>query len=218
MLELAFLALLLGIKHSYDTDHLVAVSNYLIKSPSIKNTVKLSTSWAIGHMITAGIITVILYTFRETFFKIYLNYFEVAVAIMLIALGVYSFKDISIFHRLKHVHKTEKHEHFHSHTEIEKIAHHHWHLLGIGIVHGLASNDELLLLFTLSLGITSLAGILGGVAIFSIGVVLGMCLFGIAITMPLLKTRSGKLRDYVSVIAGGLSLIYGAYLLVPFLL
>ncbi len=217
MLELAILAFLLGIKHSYDTDHLVAVSNYLVKSSSFKHTVKISTYWAIGHMLTAGAITIVLYAFRETILQTYLNYFEIAVAIMLIALGVYAFKDVTIFHRHKHPHENEKHEPTHAHIPTEKIAHHHLHLLGIGIVHGLASNDELLLLFTLSLGITSLLGILGGVAIFSLGVVLGMCVFGIVLTMPLLKTRAGKIRDYLNFATGALSLIYGFYLLYPFL-
>ncbi|MEK6947167.1 MAG: hypothetical protein AABX32_06180, partial [Nanoarchaeota archaeon] len=60
------LALVLGFKHSYDSDHLIAVSNILRKVDSIKSSVKVGFSWAVGHMITATVITVILYMFRET--------------------------------------------------------------------------------------------------------------------------------------------------------
>ena len=216
MLELALLAFLLGVKHSYDADHLVAVSTYLVKSKSMGNTVKLSVSWALGHMITAALITATLYTFRETIFRAYLSYFELAVAVMLIALGVYAFKDLSIFHKHKHEQEIKKHKHPHAHAKDSKLTHHHIHLFGIGIVHGLASNDELLLLFTLSLGISTLLGILGGVAIFSLGVVLGMLIFGAVVTFPLLKLRAVEIKDYVSFIAGALSIVYGVYLLAVF--
>ncbi len=162
-------------------------------------------------MLTAGVITVVLYAFRETLLQTYLGYFEIAVAIMLIALGIYSFKELLLFRKRSLAPK--KQSHFHE----EHLSHHHIHLLGIGIVHGLASNDELLLLFTLSLGITSFLGILSGVVIFSLGVVLGMTLFGIALTAPFLKLHSEKIKDYVGFVAGALSLIYGFYLLAQFL-
>src|SRR5437870_8246664 len=55
------LALALGFKHSYDADHLVAVSNLITRSGSIRKTSLISVSWAAGHMVTAAIITVLLY-------------------------------------------------------------------------------------------------------------------------------------------------------------
>src|SRR5207247_5951822 len=60
------LALALGFKHSYDADHLVAVSNLITRSGSVRKTSLMSASWAAGHMVTAAIITVLLYTFRQT--------------------------------------------------------------------------------------------------------------------------------------------------------
>src|SRR5213078_4004303 len=60
------LALALGFKHSYDADHLVAVSNLITRSGSVRKTSLMSVAWAAGHMVTAAIITVLLYTFRQT--------------------------------------------------------------------------------------------------------------------------------------------------------
>ncbi|HIJ98203.1 TPA: hypothetical protein H1009_03890, partial [archaeon] len=113
-------------------------------------------------------------------------------------------------------HGKAKHEHFHVHLRGEKGKHYHKHLFGVGIIHGLASNDELLLLFTLSLGITKLTGVLTGVLVFSAGVVIGMSLFGAAMITPLLKLRSEKILNYVNFGSGGLSLAYGLYLLSAF--
>ena len=62
------LAVALGFKHSYDADHLVAVSNFLARSTSLRKTTLMSMSWAAGHMATASIITVLLYFGREVFF------------------------------------------------------------------------------------------------------------------------------------------------------
>ena len=67
------LALALGFKHSYDADHLVAVSNLLVRSHDLRRTALMSVSWALGHMLTASGITVILFVFRETLLRPFLD-------------------------------------------------------------------------------------------------------------------------------------------------
>ena len=71
------LALALGFKHSYDADHLVAVSNLLSRSKDLRRTTLMSVSWAAGHMLTASGITVILFVFRELLLRPFLDAFEV---------------------------------------------------------------------------------------------------------------------------------------------
>ena len=199
-LSFAGLALLLGFKHSYDADHIIAVANVLRKTNTLISAVKLSISWAIGHMATATVVTVLLYAFRESVLRIVLANFDKAVAIMLIILGLFSLKDLFNLH--SHTHK------------LGNIKHSHQHMFGIGIMHGLASNDELLILFAASLGLTALPGILLGVAIFSVGVVLGMVLFALVFSYPLLKARSEFYYRLITVIAGAASVAYGAAMLV----
>jgi len=213
VLLLGFLALLLGVKHSYDPDHLVAVSNLLTKTSSLRQTTKMSVSWALGHMLTATIVTVVLYYFRESFLSAILGRFESVVAIMLIVLGVFAFKDIGTLHKHTHTHGGERHVHRHSHLRGAKEEHYHRHMFGIGIVHGLASNDELLVLFTVSFSLTSLFGILVGVAIFSVGVILGMVLYGMIFNYPRVRFGGDRLRQFVNIGAGTLSVAYGAALL-----
>src|SRR3989442_10016884 len=82
------LALALGFKHSYDADHLVAVSNLITRSGSIRKTSLMSMSWAAGHMVTAAIITVLLYTFRQAILSDLLGHLDLLVAIMLLFIGV----------------------------------------------------------------------------------------------------------------------------------
>ncbi len=212
-LSFAFLALLLGFKHSYDADHLIAVSNILRKSPSLKHSVKLGISWALGHMLTATIITTLLFFFRESLLHSWLNNFEKVVGVMLVVLGLLSLRDALFSHSHRHMHGKTLHSHTHAHANEAAGSHDHRHIFGIGIIHGLASNDELLLLFTASLGVTTLGGILVGTGIFSLGVVFGMVLFSLFFSFPVIRLRSDLFYRIISFAAGSVGVFYGVMML-----
>lgn len=211
-LSFALLAFVLGFKHSYDTDHLIAVSNLLRKSRSFASSVRLGISWAAGHMLTATIVTTLLYFFRESLLHRWLAGFEKVVGVMLIVLGLLSLKDALFKHSHTHRHGELAHSHAHLHGR-ESSRHDHRHIFGIGIIHGLASNDELLLLFTASLGVTTLGGILAGVGIFSLGVVLGMVLFSLFFSFPLIRLRGDLFQRIISFAAGSIGIFYGILML-----
>ena len=216
MLELIsflFLALVLGFKHSYDADHLIAVSNILRKVKSIRSSMKIGFVWAIGHMMAATIITILLYFFRESILRYILPHFEKIVGLMLIILGIISLKDFFSFHSHKHKHGALVHSHLHLHKKTQNNKHAHKHMFGIGIIHGLASNDELLALFTASLAVTSLGGLLIGLGFFSIGVVLGMIFFAMFFSYPLIKLHSEKIYRIISFGTGALGVIYGMFMI-----
>jgi ABC-type nickel/cobalt efflux system permease component RcnA len=213
------LAIALGFKHSFDADHLVAVSNFLVRSTGLRKTTLMSVSWAAGHMATASIITVLLYVGRDAFLRDVLGPLEIAVAVMLIALGLLSLAwEYEIVPKFGHAHRhrhdaEQEHEHVHVHRRPYRD---HGAMFGIGIVHGLASNDELLILFISALSVTSLAGLILGVAVFSAGVVIGMISFGLALTYPLKKWNERRVRRAVTVVAGTLSVLYGILILLGY--
>jgi hypothetical protein len=139
---------------------------------------------------------------------------------MLIIIGAVGILSVMpIAHKHYHQHIGNKiHTHFHKHRSgiVRKSTtktHLHHPLLGVGIVHGLASNDELLVLFVAGLGVGSLNLLLGGVALFTVGVVVGMILFGAIVTYPLLKYGADRIRLVVNVVAGSLSIISGLMIL-----
>jgi len=174
----------------------------------------MSISWAAGHMITATVVTIILYAFRETLLREFLAHLELAVAVMLVVIGVLGLLvEFDLLHR--HFHRHESEEHIHTHFHLSH-SNEHRAMFGIGVVHGLASNDELLILFVASLSVTSLAGLLGGVGVFSFGVVLGMILFGIGISYPLSRWGDARVRRVVNVLAAVLSISYAGFLFLGF--
>ena len=203
------LALLLGIKHSFDADHLIAVSSVLRKVTSVHHAVKSGLSWALGHMLTAALITVLLFLFRESFLSSWLSPVQKLVGVLLIVLGAWSFFDLFHFHAHQHGSFVHSHPHLHGKSQ----SHNHRHMFGIGIMHGLASNGELLLLLTLSLGASALGIVLLGIGFFSLGVVLGMVLFAGIFSLGWLKLRQESAYRVATFVIGWLSISYGITML-----
>lgn len=211
-------ALALGFKHSYDADHLVAVSNLIARSRSVRRTGLMSASWAVGHMTTAAILTVVLYTFREAFLSEFLAHLELLVAVMLVVIGTVGLLwEFNLFHVHEHWHGLLKHTHVHTwlHGHLAKHGEHKT-MFSIGVVHGIASNDELLVLFVFALGVATLGGILLGVAVFSVGVVVGMILFSVGLNIPILRWGTARVRRAVNSAVAVLSIGYAALLFAGF--
>lgn len=208
-----FLALVLGFKHSYDSDHLIAVSSILRKADSVKSSLKSGLSWAAGHMLTATVVTIIIFVFRQTFLNNILPYFEIMIGIMIIALGILSLREFFSLHSHMHSHGSIVHSHPHLHIKNQEKKHHHRHMFGIGIIQGLASNNELIILFAASLALTSLGGLIAALGFFSLGVVMGMLLFSFAFSYSLIRMHSYRIYRFLSFGTGSIGVIYGSLML-----
>ena len=206
-------ALLLGFKHSFDLDHLLTVSNFLTKSGSLKSAFKTGASWALGHIVTTAAITILLFVFRESLLNKILTHFDKIAGVMIIVIGIITLKNFFVIHRHKHKHGKKLHSHLHIHTKIHHSNHLHNHLFGIGIIQGLASNNELFILLTASLGISTIGSIILGIGAFSIGTILGMILFSLIFSYQLIKAYSGKIYKFVTFSTGFLSIVYGCLVL-----
>ena len=185
----------------------------------MKNTVGLSITWAIGHMATASIITIILFTFKETLFKDFLANLDILVPLMLIFIAILTIAfEFDLIHIHKHKHADvetgfeKEHTHIHSHV-LGSSRKDHGAMIGIGFIHGIASNDELLVLLTLTFGIQDLIGILIGVCIFTIGVIIGMVTYALSINYPIKRWGTKKVTRTVNLSIAGLSLFYAFWLL-----
>jgi hypothetical protein len=254
-----FFAFLLGIKHSFDADHLVAVSSFLINSKSRKKTVLLSISWALGHATTAGILTIILFTFRQTVLKDILSNMEFIVAAVLIIIAVFTILyefDLVKFHKHSHSDVLESainapvsmkkkkvidnenpdHEHTHVHTRIrDKIKrkdidltyqHSHEHkehreksygvMILIGVIQGIVSNDELLLLMTLTLEVQLISTLLFGILFFTLGVVAGMILFSLLVSLPIVQYKKKRVIRIINLSVAIISILYAIRILLGF--
>ncbi|HEV8360043.1 MAG TPA: hypothetical protein VGR28_06275 [Candidatus Thermoplasmatota archaeon] len=207
------LALALGVKHAYDPDHLAAVGLLLARAPGARSAVRLGLHWGLGHALTAGLLTVALFLAKEQLATGWLAQMELVVAATLVLVGVLALVwEVKLIHRHAHTHGPVVHDHPHWHVLGHKVGAHHA-MLGLGVLHGVASNDEMLLLLTASLGVVSLGGLLAGVGVFSLGVVAGMALFAALLALPVVRARSQAVRRAVNVATGLVSVGVGAGML-----
>ncbi len=213
MLDFILPALLLGLKHSFDPDHLIAVSNVLTRSGSAKRTIGLTTRWTIGHMGGAALVTAALFLERDSIVGLIASKLDYVVGFMLIAFGALALYQALPRHAHAHRHGGEEHTHPHTHEHGDGEDHSHGHMMGIGLIQGLASNDELLLLLTVFLGLSDIVQMMEGVLVFSIGVFLGMNIFGLLFTHPLVRSRGERVAKAVNLAVGCASLAYGAWML-----
>ncbi len=163
-------------------------------------------------MLTATSVTLALYLFRDSFFPQLSAVFGLLVGPMLVVLGTVSL--LRVFHWHDHSHGAEVHSHPHLHLPRSTHEHLHKRMFGIGIIQGLASNDELLILITAVLGLSTISSVIAGVAIFSAGVVLGMLAFGLILNLSVKRLPRATLSNMINVIIGSISIAYGVILLV----
>ena len=137
-------ALILGLFHAFEGDHITAVSTITFESnkPSLAG-----LFWGVGHtlvlLIAGGIVLLLGVAVPESF----ANMFEGFAGMLLLLLGVSVILKIKKdrLHVHSHSHDGSKHIHMHSHEK--SLLHRHEHKSFIfGIFHGLAGSGALLLL------------------------------------------------------------------------
>jgi len=227
---------LLGIKHSLDVDHVAAVSTLLLKSPKFTQTIKMSIFWALGHTLTAGILTIILFLMKDLFLSSFLAGFELIIANMLILIGIITILLES--NAIKVVKKPHSH-HFHfskknrnpSHsTSINgqessgilkpepngklRINNNFVAIALIGILQGLASNDELLIILAFTLNLNNLLTVLVGIVLFSFGVTIGMIAWSSLLNLPKIKGKQEKIIKGLNISIAIIAIVYGIYILI----
>ena len=209
----AALAITLGVKHAFDADHLVAVSNLLTRRSGLDRAVGLGAAWAAGHLVTAAIVSAVLFFFADGLLPVILSRMELLVPVMLILVGLLALgAELRRFHLHRHAHQDggPQHRHFHLHI---KESHRHGAMAGIGVVHGLASNDELLVVLLIGLGASSWWSVFAGVALFSLGVLIGMLLYAAGVHFADRKIGSRWTAPALNVFFAFASLGYAVYLL-----
>jgi cytochrome c biogenesis protein CcdA len=165
-----------------------------LKSKSNRQVLTNGFIWRLGHTSTIFLIGLLLIVFQVNSLKAYLDYFEIFVGVMLIALGAF---------RL-----------WRSYRKTEEMSTHRrdGEAYGIGLIHGQAGSGGLVLA---SLEITGEA--LGYLALFGVGSALGMSVAASILRLPLLNGKGIDLRKKVfSWLASGLCVAYGLYILLQY--
>lgn len=209
----AALSLVLGFKHAFDADHLVAVSAFFTRRNTFTRGFGLAAAWAAGHLVTAAAVAAALYFFADTFLPRLVERLDLLVPLMLILVGLLALGfEARRLHLHRHRHGTQGVEHAHLHFH-RKANHEHGAMAGIGVVHGLASNDELLVVLLVGLGASAWWQVVGGIALFSVGVLVGMVVYAAGVQLAEKKIASPWTASVLNVAFALLSIGYAVYLL-----
>ena len=219
---LAGLGLLLGMRHSTDADHVVAISTIVSKQRGIWNAALIGSMWGIGHTITIFAVGALIILAGITIPPRVGLAMEFSVALMLILLGCLNLTGVTarLMRRLSPGAAT-----FPDAAGLELAegeAKQGWvgrlglfHLLrplAIGLVHGLAGSAAVALLVLSTIHSPVWATIY--LLIFGFGTVLGMMIMTSAMAVPLTYagSRSTRLSRYFGITSGLISVCFGLFL------
>jgi hypothetical protein len=216
------LGLAIGARHALEPDHLAAVSTLVAERPGWRRGAMMGAAWGLGHASALAIVGSGLAIADAAMPPVVARGLEVAVALMLIVLGVRALVQAvragggGAIHR--HRHHDGEHVHAaaapHVHLAGRALA---WRPLIIGVVHGLAGSG--------ALAAAAIAELTGGaarfafIATFAVGSIAGMALLSAfagaglrsfaarRTTMRALFAVSGLASATIGVWWGGLALL-----------
>ncbi|HSG46996.1 MAG TPA: hypothetical protein VLA43_04175 [Longimicrobiales bacterium] len=182
-------ALALGAIHTFEADHMAAVSAFVVRRPRILDALGYGLRWAVGH---GGVILVVgtaLILFRIHLPESAGVALERLVGVSLIVLGGWVFLTARRLHAHLHSHGDTVHAHLHAHPVPHAAARHapvvespppvhaHGHAAtAMGALHGLAGTAPAVALVPLA-GMDSTGPAFVYLAVFGLGTALSMGLF-----------------------------------------
>jgi len=225
------LGLFLGMRHSTDPDHVVAVSTIVSRQGSIRSSATIGLLWGLGHTLTIFLVGSAIIVFGVVIPPRLGLSMEFCVALMLILLGVLNLTGVMRWiterlNRMKRVQATSRpvvslYPSQRVPSRIELIRDGTIGKLGlyqtirplaVGLVHGLAGSAAvaLLVLSTIKSPLWSTAYLL----VFGFGTMVGMMLMTAAISMPLVYSgkKFFKIDGYLIAISGVASMAFGIFL------
>lgn len=198
-LSILFLGFILGIKHSIEPDHVIAVSTIASKSKKLWRSTLAGVYWGIGHTITLFIVGMIMIFMKGQLSDTWTMTLEFLVGIMLVYLGI-----TSMF-----VYKKYSNHQEHDTVEPEKAS--FLKSMIIGAVHGIAGSAAMVLL-TMSTVSTVWEGAVY-ILIFGVGTIVGMLCITTIIGIPFVMStkKSVGLNRLLTQMAGTVSFVFGIY-------
>jgi ABC-type nickel/cobalt efflux system permease component RcnA len=211
-------AVLLGLRHASDPDHLAAVTTLLAsgKERAVRGAGELGLAWGLGHALTLiafGLPVVLLNRYLPERIQ---QAAETAVAVVIVYLGIRLLVRWrqGMFHVHPHEHRGRRHSHLHGHAEERGHAHRHrtrtpFGAFAIGLVHGMGGSAGVSVLLlagveSTALAVTSLVllAVFTAVSMWLLSTVFGLTL----VSRPLRSSFNG-----VAPVLGVSSLAFGIW-------
>lgn len=200
-------------RHATDADHVIAVATIVGRAGSPRGAALVGALWGVGHTVTIVLVGGLIVAFGLAIPPRLGLAMELAVALMLIALGL-----ASLFGVVGRVSALAAAEHGHPRGDAGSRGaarlgrYHAIRPLVVGLVHGLAGSAAVALLVLATIRDPLWA--IGYLLLFGAGTVAGMMLITVVIAVPFSYSaaRFATVHRYLGVVAGVLSLGLGLVL------
>ena len=198
LLVVLAVALLLGLRHASDPDHLAAVSTLIASDPGDgrERAGRLGLAWGLGHALTLGLFGLPIVLFGAYLPESVQHAAEAAVGVMIMSLAVrllvrwhrgqfhaHSHSHGQLVHRHLHPHEHER-RHDHTHQPEAQLGRSPAGAFAIGLVHGMGGSAGVAVLLLAT--IPDQAEAVAALGVLALGTAISMALlssaFGYAIT------------------------------------
>ena len=222
---IVLLGLFLGMRHSTDPDHVVAVSTIVSRERSVRHAALIGVLWGVGHTLTISLVGSAIILFGLVIPPRIGLSMEFCVAVMLILLGVLNLTGVLHWLTEKFTPARQSMEKSVDPPNSIQVAsspakrmidrYGFYQLLRplfVGLVHGLAGSAAVALL-VLSTIHSPLRAIIY-LVIFGVGTIAGMMLMTTVIALPIAYTgnRFARAGNYLGVFSGVVSTAFGMFL------
>ena len=206
MTLLLLLAITIGIRHSFEPDHVAAVLAVSSQENSISATAKQGALWGIGHTITLFFFSMVLMGLKIELNENIFVLFEFIIGLVLIWMGlVVVNKPKLLFNNKKNEHTKHR---ISSENHKAKLS---LKSLSVGLLHGAAGSGVIIALLTTT--IDSIYLKFTYIALFSVGLIISMSLLSLLMTMPLHRRIKFIPMRYFNIITGTVAILIGVKML-----
>jgi len=198
MLTAVLLGFVLGLRHAFDPDHVIAVSTIVARHRSAWTASWIGVCWGIGHGATILGIGFLVIALQVAIPEGFARTIELGIGVLLVLLGILNLLAA---------------------TPASSLPSHDAPLRAslarsgaIGLAHGLAGSAPVALLAMAAMPTPAAA--LAYLLVFGLGTIAGMVAFSLALGAPFARLGTSALASrWVTAGTGMLSLLFGAYLI-----
>jgi sulfite exporter TauE/SafE len=211
----------LGLGHSLDPDHIMAVSTLLSNNKSVRKSIISATVWGVGHSTALFLVGLCVLIFKIVIPDVAINLFEFLAGAMLVILGIFVVTPL-----IKGISSNVRN--FQGNTILaldetsdgdSKKEHKHLHKSAVaGVLQGLGGSAALMLVTLTTVSSVTIGLIF--ILIFGFGVILGMigvsCVVGTVIAYA--ASNLERVHKIIKAITGTGSIIFGMFIILDLII